>query len=121
MFNKKCKKFIEDAEVFLDSLWRMVDVFYYAPFQDETVLNVLLWKAETTSLPMCYINLEGFHTLEHFCGTQVEKDELFGAFYRLPVEKNLVNVLHGEKRPEEIEKITSFLIELKEKNYFEHD
>jgi hypothetical protein len=70
---------------------------------------------------MCYINLEGFHTLEHFCETQVEKDELFGMFYRLPVEKNLVNALHGEKRPEEIEKIISFLIGLKEKNYFEHD
>jgi hypothetical protein len=121
LFNKKCKKFIEDAEVFLDSLWRMVDVFYYAPFQDETVLNVLLWKAETPSLPMCYINLEGFHTLEHFCETKVEKDELFGMFYRLPVEKNLVNALHGEKRPEEIEKIISFLIELKEKNYFKQD
>jgi hypothetical protein len=121
IFNKKCRKFIEDAEAFLDSLWRVVDVFYYAPFQDETVMNVLLWKTDAYGLPMVYINLEGFHTLEHFCETEVQNDELFGMFYRLPAEKNLVKVLHGEKRPEELEKITDFLIKLKEKKYFSHD
>lgn len=120
IFNKQCKKFIQDAEVFLDSLWRVGDVFYYAPFQDETVINVLLWKNDAEGLPLVYINLEGLQTLEHFCETEVQNDELFGRFYRLPSEKNLVKVLHGEKRIEEIEKITNFLVDLKEKKYFNY-
>jgi len=109
LFNKNCSNFLKDTESFLDSLWRWVDVFYYAPFQDETVLNVLLWKKKAESLPLSYINLEGFQTVKHFYENEVESDEYFGSFYLLPAEKQTVKVLHGEKRQEELDKILDFV------------
>lgn len=115
IFNKNCKAFLETSEKFLDVLWRVVDVSWYAPFQDETVLNVLLWKEQASHLPLSYINLTGFGTVQHFFETNVEADQIFNlhgerfAFYKVPAEKRLIKIFHGEKRIDEIEKIIYFI------------
>lgn len=115
IFNRNCRTFLETAEKFLDVLWRLVDVSWYAPFQDETVLNVLLWKEKASHLPLSYINLTGFGTVQHFFETNVSSDQIFNlhgerfAFYKIPAEKRLVKIFHGEKRQDEIEKIIEFL------------
>lgn len=114
-FNTNCKNFLQKTEKFLDSLWRITDVFWYAPFQDETIVNVLLWKEKAKIFPSLYINISGFETIEHFVVTEVEQDQVFNlhgeefAFYKLPADKRLVKAFHGEKRPEVIEKILDFL------------
>lgn len=115
IFNRNCRKFLEVTEKFLDVLWRLVDVSWYAPFQDETVINVLLWKEKASYLPLSYINLTGFGTVQHFFETEVQNDQIFNlhgerfAFYKVPAEKRLIKIFHGEKRQEEIEKIMDYL------------
>jgi hypothetical protein len=118
IFNKNCLDFLQTLEQFCNVLWKVADPFYYAPFQDETPMNVLVWKNSGEGLPMIYINVEGFLTVEHFYNTEVSNDTLFGDFYLIPKEKRNVKVIHGEKRSAEIEKILSYLIKLKENDYF---
>lgn len=121
IFNKKCYEFIQTLEEFCHVLWKITDVYYYAPFQDETPMNVMVWKFSGGGLPMVYINSEGFSTVKHFYQTKVEKDTLFGEFYLVPAEKRNVKVIHGEKRPAEIDEIIKYLIDLKNKGYFKDD
>jgi len=115
VFDSRCKKFLQKTEKFLDALWRVTDVYWYAPFQDETIVNVLLWKEKAKIFPSLYINISGFETIQHFIYTEVDHDQVFNlrgeefAFYKLPADKRLVKAFHGEKRPEEIEKILNFL------------
>lgn len=118
IFNKNCLDFLETLEQFCNVLWKVADPFYYAPFQDETPMNVLVWKNSGDGLPMTYINVEGFSTVEHFYKTDVHEDTLFGDFYLIPKEKRNIKVLHGEKRSDEINKILKHLIKLKENGYF---
>jgi len=117
--NKKCEEFLDVLDKLLDVLWRIVDVYYYAPFQDETPTNVLVWKYGGGGLPMSYINInDGYNTVKHFFETEVEQDTLNGDFYKIPKDKNLIKVLHGEKREQELEKIIQHLDTLKEKGYY---
>jgi hypothetical protein len=119
IFNQECKKFFVILEEFLNVMWKVVDVYHYSPFQDETPMNVLIWKYGGGGLPMSYINInEGFKTAKHFFDTNVEKDTLSGDFYKIPKDKRTIKVLHGEKREQEIEKIIQHLDTLKEKGYF---
>jgi len=119
IFNRSCKNFFTILEEFLHVMWKVVDVYHYSPFQDETPMNVLIWKYGGGGLPMSYINInDGHNTVKHFFETEVEQDTLNGDFYKIPKDKNLIKVLHGEKREQELEKIIQHLDMLKEKGYY---
>jgi len=119
LVNKSCENFLIKLDKLLDVMWRIVDVYYYAPFQDETPTNVLIWKYGGGGLPMSYINInDGYKTVKHFFETEVEQDTLSGDFYKIPKDKNLIKVLHGEKREQELGKIIQHLDKLKEKGYY---
>ena len=118
--NKDCLEFLKTFEKFLDVLWKIVDVWYYCPFQEETPLNVFLWKYGSKGLPMSYINLsDGFETVKNFFNVEVQEDTLFGDFLKIPKDKNQIKVLHGEKREQELEKIIQHLDFLKESGYYD--
>lgn len=120
IFNRNCRGFLETLEEFLNVMWKLVDVYYYSPFQDETPLNVLLWKNGSEGLPMSYINInDGLETVKNFYELSVDQDTLLGEFLKIPKDKNQIKVLHGEKREQEIEKIIQHLDLLKEKGYFD--
>jgi len=119
IFNGDCRRFLVTLEEFLNVMWKVVDVYHYSPFQDETPMNVLVWKFNGGGLPMSYINLEGFNTVEHFFNTSVESDTLVGDFYKIPKEKSGIKVLHGEKREQELDKILEYLKQLKRSGYYE--
>lgn len=119
IFNKNCKDFLVILEEFLNVMWKIVDVYHYSPFQEETPLNVLIWKYGGGGLPMSYINInDGFETVKHFFETDVEQDTLSGDFYKIPKDKRSIKVLHGEKREQELGKIIQYLDSLKQKGYF---
>ena len=118
IFNQNCRRFLVTLEEFLNVMWKVVDVYYYSPFQDETPMNVLVWKFNGGGLPMSYINLEGFETVEHFFNTSVDTDTLVGDFYKIPKEKSEIKVLHGEKREQELEKILEYLKQLNKAGYY---
>lgn len=92
---------------------KLFDTYKALPFHEETLYNVLVWQRGDQHLPMVYINIQGAHTVQHFVDTSVDEDTFIGEFYKLPADKNQIKVFHGEKRPEEIEKIFNILGEPK--------
>lgn len=122
IFNQNCREFLKILEEFLNVMWKLVDVFYYSPFQDETPLNVLIWKFSGGGLPASHVNIgEGHEAVKRFYHIQNDKEILAGQFYRIPKDKKQIKVFHGEKREQEIEKIIQHLDFLKENGYFEKD
>lgn len=118
--NTSCLGFLETLEEFLNVLWKVVDVYYYCPFQEETLLNIMIWKYGGDGLPMSYINLsEGFDSVRDLYEIEVNEDTFISDFLKIPRDKNQIKVLHGEKREQEIEKIIQYLDLLKEKGYFD--
>ncbi len=120
LVNHSCLKFLRVFEEFLNVIWKLVDVYHYCPFQEETPLNVLLWKHNAPGMPMSYINLEnGFESVVEFFESNYSKDTLLTDFFKIPGDKNQIKVLHGEKREQELEKIIQHLDFLKEKGYYD--
>jgi hypothetical protein len=77
---------------------------YYAPFHEETILNVLMYKRMAFGgLPYCYIN--GLHKELEFTG----HDNLIGTWIKVPSHKEHLLFYHGEKN---IEKIKEFINQL---------
>lgn len=84
------------------------DPFYYVPFQEETIANVLLWKYNQhhVGLPLVYINgdnnrVEEVYTKCQFTG----QPQLLGDWFRLPAYKENLLVFHGEKRIDVMEEM----------------
>jgi len=121
LFNQGCKEFLIVLEEVLNVLWKVVDVYEYSPFQDESVMNTLVWKNGGGGLPMSYINIEGMDTVLHFFQNPEEVESgLISSFYRIPENKRDIKVLHGEKRKQEVETIIEYLKELKNKGYYDN-
>jgi hypothetical protein len=74
---------------------------YYAPFHEETILQVALYKRMAFGgLPYCYIN--GLHKDLEFIG----RDNLIGSWIKVPSHKEHLLFYHGEKN---IQKIKEFI------------
>ena len=77
----------------------MSDFKKYAPFHEETLCNVLLWKyGYNYGLPLLYINgsLNTISEVENYKFTG--KTELLREWTRFPAKKENVLFIHGEKR-----------------------
>ena len=75
---------------------------YYAPYHEETLANVLLWKYNIQEgLPYMYLNYKGFVNVEElpFNG----KTQYLAEWVRLPATKEELFALHGEKNPKAME------------------
>ena len=99
---------------FLDEWWDMcnhpeikANPKHYAPFHEETVANVLLWKNDyTLGLPYIYINGRADRINEiHFTG----QDNLIREWVKIPASKDRLLFFHGEKRMEEMQKMLDIL------------
>tara|TARA_R110002126_G_scaffold67566_1_gene171006 strand:- start:3542 stop:4894 length:1353 start_codon:yes stop_codon:yes gene_type:complete len=74
---------------------------WYAPFNEETIANVLLWKyKQYKGLPYCYIN--GLRKNLIFTGY----DNLISDWVKIPATERQLLFFHGEKN---IEKINEFI------------
>ena len=121
MANQKCLGFVRTWRKFCEVLPDLLDVKKHAPFHEETVYNVLSWRNPEGGLPLCYVNLgEGLDTVKHFYSneaiegtTRWDEHDFSQNFYRIPEDKRNVKVLHGEKRPEEVDLILEYLKKLK--------
>ena len=82
---------------------------YYAPYHEETIANVLLWKHKITdSLPYCYIN-QKYDTLEPFTDEQFEKGEWLADWKKLPASRDLLWFYHGEKNAENMNRMIELI------------
>lgn len=107
----------QDCVPFLDEWYWMCthptikkDFKFYAPFHEETIANVLLWKNEHTDcLPYLYTNasLDILNKIDEY-----EFDKEHWQWFKLPKKENLL-FYHGEKRPDVMYKMIDKLKEKK--------
>jgi autotransporter strand-loop-strand O-heptosyltransferase len=81
---------------------------YYAPYHEETIVNVLLWKEKMLDgLPYIYTNA----SLDKF--DEVYNEDNWGKYvrswFKLPASEDQLFFLHGEKDPVEMSKLMSKL------------
>jgi hypothetical protein len=129
LLNQNCKDFINLWWETCNVLHKITDINHKAPFQEETIYNVLKWKIGDNYFPLCYINLSnGLETVKDFylkdysLNTLVNYDEINFEknFYKIPESKKDVKVLHGEKLTSECDKIMLYLKKLEENGYFKN-
>ena len=99
--NSRNKAFLNTWRMHKETLPKKVDPVKFMPFHEETIYNVLVWQKDDKGMPMVYINIEGPETVEHFFNTNTNEDKLLSRFYKLPKEKEMIKVFHGEKREEQ--------------------
>jgi autotransporter strand-loop-strand O-heptosyltransferase len=79
------------------------NVSHYAPYNEETICNVLLWKYNIDKgLPYVYVNgrletVEKMYTQVEYKGKGIRNH--IGEWLRVPEEKNHLLFFHGEKNP----------------------
>lgn len=80
----------------------MANPFYYAPFHEETIVNVLLWKKGITEgLPLVYINGTPTDIQQYgYTGTLVRE------WLRIPSDERELLFYHGEKNLEKMNQMT---------------
>jgi autotransporter strand-loop-strand O-heptosyltransferase len=105
--NSRTKDFLKTWKETKDILPKLVPLETIAPYHEETLYNVLIWKINPNheGLPMSYINVSGANTLNHFFNFKLKKETMVREFYRIPEDKNDIKVFHGEKRQSEIDKM----------------
>jgi hypothetical protein len=128
LMNRNCLDFINLWWDLCRILPKIGDIKTIAPFQEETVYNVLYWKWGNSGFPLCYVNLDnGLSTVEDFYTVQrnsshfvnYDEEDFTKHFYKMPEDKRDVKVLHGEKITSEVKKILHFLKEINYNGYFE--
>lgn len=83
------------------------DPEFYAPFQDETIANCLLWKYNfQDGLPYVYTNasLDRIDKIYYEIGFN-GKTNMISEWFKLPSKKENLLVFHGEKRVHVMEQI----------------
>jgi len=73
---------------------------YYAPFQDETIANCLLWKYNfQDGLPYVYTNasLDRIDKVYNELGFNGH-DRMISEWFKIPSKKENLLAFHGEKR-----------------------
>jgi hypothetical protein len=127
--NQNCRKFVNVWLDFCKLLPNITDLTRITPFHEETVFNALTWRKQSSSLPLCYINIShGLDTVKDFYTTEenlgnlrhYNEEDYRTHFYKIPNDKRDIKVLHGEKVTAESDRIISYLKELKENGYFKH-
>ena len=82
----------------------MKDVEWYAPYNEETIMNVLLYKHNIhNGLPYLYVNgsldsVDEVYTKSEFKGPNIANH--VRSWFRLPQDKETLLFFHGEKNPE---------------------
>lgn len=82
----------------------------YAPFHEETVVNVLLWKKKwNASMPLVYINCNTPETVKRVYDFKFNNESLINVieqpWTKAPSSLEEVKIFHGEKRPNIVDSI----------------
>jgi autotransporter strand-loop-strand O-heptosyltransferase len=81
---------------------------HYAPYNEETVVNALLWKKDyKNSLPLVYVNVlndtvNSVYNTIRFSG----EDNHHSSWFKIPANVEQLLFFHGEKRPHMMRKIS---------------
>jgi len=74
---------------------------YYAPYHEETIVNVLLWKYNyQRGLPYVYVNGDANKVDITFKIKYTGEQQMLGDWFKIPGKKEDICFFHGEKRLE---------------------
>lgn len=121
MFNSDCVGFIDDWISLCDHVGRTGDWRTIAPYHEETIANVLLWRIKAERrLPLSFLNATDAKFVERlyeFTDTNLtpfdHTNHSFDFYVRgtepeywskIPLNKNWIKAIHGIKNVEEIDK-----------------
>ena len=113
--NEKCIDFLNEWSELCNHPKIKEDSEYYAPFHEETVVNVLLWKYNyQEGLPYIYVNgtLERVNEVYNKYKFNGE-DNLVSEWFKIPKNRESLLFFHGEKRVE----VMSQMIDSIKNNY----
>lgn len=111
LFNEKCRDFFEECKKITFDINIIKDSVTFAPFQDETIINVLLWKYQAKNqLPLQYFNLIDENQLKYFFETNCENSYYNGCWWHyFPANKSDVKYFHGCKNEKILSECINFL------------
>lgn len=111
VFNKNCKRFFEECVLISNDPEILKDFYTYAPWQDETIINVLLWKYNANKhLPISHFNLSNYEELLNFFENDRSNYRVKDCpWHYIPENKNDIKLFHGCKSPVELEKCINYL------------
>lgn len=111
IFNKQCKSFFEECISVSNHPEVLKDFYKYAPWQDETIINVLLWKYKATKLlPLSYFNISNYDALLNFYENEKSDYRVNDcAWHYIPKNKNDIKFFHGCKSVSELTKCVDYL------------
>jgi autotransporter strand-loop-strand O-heptosyltransferase len=111
--NNNCVDFLDEWYWMCTHPKVLKNIQLYAPFNEETILNVLLWKKNIQeSLPYIYVNgsIDKINKIYNEIGFNGKKNEV-SEWFSIPKSENLLLFFHGEKNPIVMDKM---VIDLKE-------
>ena len=110
---KKTVEFLEEWYWMCTHPKILKDCKRYAPFQDETILNVLLWKYDyTAGLPYVYVNADYEKADKVFNHLKFTYEEvLLDDWFKVPGKKEDITFFHGEKRLDHMQRILDMMID----------
>jgi len=121
LFNKNTKNFFDDCYELSLSPAIIKRPDYYAAFQDETIINVMLWKYKASKqLPLVHFNLIGEQGYKNFLEVENKEDldytpggsavtMLETEWQQVPPNKNDIKFFHGCKSPSELQKVFALM------------
>lgn len=109
LFNKNCKEFFEECNSVANNKNILRHNLFYAPYHDETIMNVLLWKRNANKqLPLVHFNLTNFEELQKFNNSKSDVYLNGSAWHQIPKNKNDIKFFHGCKSVSELDKCLDF-------------
>jgi len=111
VFNKQCRSFFDECVIVSNHPEVLKNFYNYAPWQDETIINVLLWKYNANKqLPIVHFNLSNYEELLNFyenkkCNYYVKDCP----WHYIPENKNDIKFFHGCKSESELTKCIDYL------------
>lgn len=103
---QKCVPFLEEWYSMCSDPAVMENCRHYAPFNEETIANVLLWKKKALGgLPYIYVNIGATSVEEVYSiGFNGQKNHV-REWVAIPANESELMFFHGEKNPESMQRM----------------
>lgn len=109
VFNKRCVSFFEECIKVSNNKNILDHNLLYAPYHDETIINVLLWKRNAKKhLPLIHFNLIDSLVLKNFYKKDFHGKVNDSSWHIIPENKNDIKYFHGCKTISELDKCIDF-------------
>lgn len=118
LFTNKMKDFVMEWGGLSNNKLILNENLKYAPYHDETLINVLLWKYKASKhLPLVHYNLTNAEKAKDFYNTTLRNNFLESEWHYIPEDIEDIKFFHGCKSPVEIEKTIQVIEDFKNRKF----